>query len=391
MIPLYLLVLCSHTDEDPNSGRYTSYINSDKFPSLSDVNEKIVFYGSSTIRLWQTESRNSQDTGDVGDYMADNSLQSAFRNHDTVNYGMGGGVATDGLYYKNILFDNKTPLAIVWYFGENDIVWNKPYSISKPKAATRQFIDYIKSESPNTRIILLGPKASISRSNYDNEMQQLTNDYIDLANEYSNVFALDLFTAMKNEDSTLNMFFQFNSGSVDNLHGNHEYYRLIRELIEPLLPSPSQIWSTPGTSTNINACSTDTDRMGFCRIGCGASATGNGNFDEKSSSGMTEVACRQAIVDNNNYVAYEWNDITTDDAYGRCEAWKEPLDTDSSTDDGDPSWYRHGVCRMLTRSGLHSPSPNSPPYSSIDVSMVIGIVVGCVVLLLVVMICKMYS
>ena len=62
----------------------------------------IVFYGSSSFRLW-------------------NNLNEDFKSYNVLNYGFGGAFIEDCIRYFDRLFSNINPIAFVLYIGGNDL------------------------------------------------------------------------------------------------------------------------------------------------------------------------------------------------------------------------------------------------------------------------------
>ncbi len=74
----------------------------EKVKDLTPATEKIVFYGSSSIRLWTT-------------------LAQDFPHLDTLNLGFGGStLAACAWFFERLVVPN-TPKAIVFYAGDNDL------------------------------------------------------------------------------------------------------------------------------------------------------------------------------------------------------------------------------------------------------------------------------
>ena len=70
-----------------------------------ETNNQLVFYGSSTIRLWER-------------------LSSDFSNFNTINLGFGGALIQDLNKNFNDLFESLNPKYIVTYLGGNDLTLN---------------------------------------------------------------------------------------------------------------------------------------------------------------------------------------------------------------------------------------------------------------------------
>ena len=101
----------------------------------------IVFSGSSSIRLW-----------DVPRY---------FPGSDILNRGFGGSTIADLLYFENRALLNYKPRLVVFYSGENDIVFGR--------SADDVFSDFktlyadLTKVVPNVRLVVIGLKPSPGR------------------------------------------------------------------------------------------------------------------------------------------------------------------------------------------------------------------------------------
>jgi lysophospholipase L1-like esterase len=102
----------------------------------------IVFYGSSSIRLWK-------------------SLQQDFSGYAVLNCGFGGSRLTDCVRYANRLVLPRKPSAIVIYAGDNDLATGAPPE--KVFQSFRQLFAIFRTYSPSIPIAFVSVKPSPAR------------------------------------------------------------------------------------------------------------------------------------------------------------------------------------------------------------------------------------
>src|SRR6202162_1084759 len=105
----------------------------------------VVFYGSSSIRLWK-------------------SLQQDFSGYPVLNCGFGGSRLTDCVKYANRLVIPQRPAAIVIYAGDNDLA-----NGIAPEAAFQSFqqlFRIFRSYSPSMPVAFVSVKPSPARLQY---------------------------------------------------------------------------------------------------------------------------------------------------------------------------------------------------------------------------------
>ena len=102
----------------------------------------VVFTGSSSIRMWN----------DVADYFPD---------YNVINNGFGGSHFSDLLYFYDQLILKPAPKILFIYEGDNDLASNKkPRKILKE---AKELVGKIQQDLPETRVVFISPKPSISR------------------------------------------------------------------------------------------------------------------------------------------------------------------------------------------------------------------------------------
>src|SRR5580704_10002320 len=102
----------------------------------------VVFYGSSSIRLWK-------------------SLQQDFSGYAVLNCGFGGSRLTDCVHYANRLVLPRKPSAIVIYAGDNDLAGGTPPE--KVFQSFQQLFAIFRGYSPSIPIAFVSVKPSPAR------------------------------------------------------------------------------------------------------------------------------------------------------------------------------------------------------------------------------------
>ena len=101
----------------------------------------VVFYGSSTIRLWP--------------------LDKNFPDLKAVNAGFGGSETRDAAHFFSRLVRPLKPAKIVFYEGDNDI--NSGRTPEQVEADLKKFCEKVREELPETKILILAIKPSPAR------------------------------------------------------------------------------------------------------------------------------------------------------------------------------------------------------------------------------------
>ena len=109
-----------------------------------DLIDPIVFYGSSTIRLWKGMKRD-------------------FNGLNVINLGFGGALIKDLSKNFSRLFRKINPSVIVLYLGGNDLTLG--YSAEKIVEKIKNFLELVFKNYPNIKIINMSIKPSFERIN----------------------------------------------------------------------------------------------------------------------------------------------------------------------------------------------------------------------------------
>ncbi len=169
----------------------------------------ILFTGSSSIRLWDTES--------------------SFPNRKTLNRGFGGSQISDVLYYFDRVVLKYEPSVIVFYCGDNDI--------ADQKSPDRVFNDYktfcekVHAALPKTQIVYLPIKPSRARWKLWPLMSQTNQMIHEFSTQKKYLHYCDTVPAMLNSDGTPNNDYLI----ADGLHLNKTGYKIWTELVNKAL------------------------------------------------------------------------------------------------------------------------------------------------------------
>lgn len=174
----------------------------------------VLFYGSSSIRLWKT-------------------LSTDFAGINVVNRGFGGSTAPDALKYLDRLVLPHKPATIVFYEGDNDL--NRGRTPQELLADCKTFATRIHAVLPQTRILFLSIKPSVKRkSQFDRqtEANQLLSTWIAGAKDQRLAY-VDIVTPMLDAAGNVRpeLF------SKDLLHMNADGYQVWTRCITAALKS----------------------------------------------------------------------------------------------------------------------------------------------------------
>lgn len=173
------------------------------------TDDLVVFYGSSTIRLWK-------------------SLQDDFPHTNTLNLGFGGAFISSLSQNFERLFTFEAPKAIVLYMGGNDLSlgWTAEKIIKKIKT----LIAIIHSKFPSASIINLSIKPSIERSDQIEKIIQINKAIILFAEKTDFLIHVNIFDdLLKDGKANPNYFLR------DGLHLNGDGYKILKKHIKNYL------------------------------------------------------------------------------------------------------------------------------------------------------------
>ncbi len=178
-----------------------------KYDSIWDSNkETTVFTGSSSIRLWKK-------------------LDSIFPNHQIINTGFGASLSGDLVYFTDKLILNYNPSKVFIYEGDNDIAYDKT-----PKEVVKNIefiIQKIKNKNPNTYVVLISAKPSISRWHFRKKYKQLNRKLYKLTKKDPLLHYVDVWKPMLNGRKLNTSLF-----GADGLHMNKNGYNIWYSVIK---------------------------------------------------------------------------------------------------------------------------------------------------------------
>lgn len=171
---------------------------------------RVVFTGSSSIVRWQD-------------------LETQFPQHDVKNLGFGGSQFSDLIHFYDELIKDQRPDLLFIYEGDNDIASDKT-----PEAVFEQakgLIARIRSDLPQTRIVLIAPKPCLANWAKRDNYRKLNALLADLCESQDNLEFADVWSAMVDDEGTV---FQ-DIFVADGDHMNGKGYAIWTKVISPFL------------------------------------------------------------------------------------------------------------------------------------------------------------
>lgn len=196
---LLLTIQISHAQ---NPQRFQKEVDSIVAHNVSvDRANLILFTGSSSIRMWAE-------------------LKEAFPNHNVVNLGFGGSEMADLLYYTDKIILQFKPNQVFIYEGDNDI--SKGRTTDEILASADAVLDRIQQDLPQTEVIFISPKPSVSRWHLKEKYEAFNKSLRAWTRKKKNVKYADVWTPMlkKNGEVRDDLFIG------DKLHMNEKGYAI---------------------------------------------------------------------------------------------------------------------------------------------------------------------
>ncbi len=168
-------------------------------------NDLIVFYGSSSIRLWD--------------------LQQDFPSLNTLNLGFGGAFIHSLLNNFENLFEGLQPKAIVLYLGGNDLTLG--LSASEIVAQIRVFVQRIHQKFPSITIFNVSLKPSFERQELLEVIQQINQGMLELSMQLSYLQQIKFYEFLidQNQQIRTELLLQ------DGLHLNSLGYQILKKQV----------------------------------------------------------------------------------------------------------------------------------------------------------------
>ena len=170
----------------------------------------ILFVGSSSIRGWR-------------------SLPQDYPDRKILNRGFGGSEFKDANHYFNRIISKYKPSQVVIYEGDNDIASGK--SPEQVFNSFLEFVDKMEKGLPNTQLVILSIKPSISRWEKFPDMQAVNQRMREYASEKKWITFVNVATPMldENGEPKAELFLG------DGIHMKEKGYEIWREVLEPYL------------------------------------------------------------------------------------------------------------------------------------------------------------
>ena len=166
----------------------------------------IIFYGSSTIRLWK-------------------SLNEDFKDVDVINLGFGGAYIDSLSKNFNLLINFLNPKAIVIYLGGNDL--NLSLSPEEVIFKIKKFVEKINKKYPNTNIGYITIKPSVERKNKLSDIKKINKGVKLIANDFPNLVYIDVYNKLLVKGKVTSKFLL-----QDGLHLNKEGYKVLTRAVK---------------------------------------------------------------------------------------------------------------------------------------------------------------
>ena len=170
----------------------------------------ILFTGSSSIAMWK-------------------GLEEAFPEHAVLNRGFGGSEFSDLLYYTDRIVYPYQPSKIFIYEGDNDLAAGE--SLESIMSEAKRLREEIRRELPNTSVIFIAAKPSLSRWHLKEKYEALNKALKEYAEETEKTEFADVWTAMMGSDGKVreDLFLE------DDLHMNEKGYEIWKKVLLPYL------------------------------------------------------------------------------------------------------------------------------------------------------------
>lgn len=178
--------------------------------SLVQKKDLILFTGSSSVRLWKT-------------------LNVDFLDYNILNRGFGGSTTTDLQHYIDTLIVPYKPVKVFIYEGDNDIGAGK--APDDVMADAIKLTRSIKDKLPDTQILFISPKPSLSRWHLKSQYELYNAKLKSWAGTQKSVSFIDVWTPMLHANGLV----RSDLFVADGLHMNETGYEIWKQVIAPYL------------------------------------------------------------------------------------------------------------------------------------------------------------
>lgn len=214
IIFLPLLITCQYTprSELPDPLRFAGEIEQIKKKTFNKDKDRIVFTGSSSIRMWQD-------------------ILAHYPEYQIINSGFGGAEMSDLLYHLEHAVLKFAPAKVFIYGGDNDVGSGRPVSLIMEQAV--KIAEIIESKFPDCQIIFISAKPSIVRWHLHPTYEKLNQELELLASKNGNIRYVNIWEAMLNDRGVVNPSLFI----ADGLHMNQVGYDIWSQAIRPYVES----------------------------------------------------------------------------------------------------------------------------------------------------------
>lgn len=181
-----------------------------KITNLPPAANRTAFYGSSSIRLWQT-------------------LATDFEDINALNLGFGGSTMAACTWFFERLLPPAQPASVVFYAGDNDLGDGR-----HPEEVYLffcEFVERMQQHLPGVPVTFLAIKTSLARWNIRAQIQRTNQLIAAETNRRANCQFIDMMTPLLGGDGTPQRAY-FES---DGLHLSPAGYAVWREALKPHL------------------------------------------------------------------------------------------------------------------------------------------------------------
>jgi lysophospholipase L1-like esterase len=207
---LSLFIAWGHAQSVPVRNPFEPEIEALQAKLVDPPPRPIVFYGSSSIRLWKTLSQ------DLPDYAV-------------LNCGFGGSRLTDCLYFAPRVVTPLKPSAVIIYAGDNDLATGAaPEQVFD---AFRQLFFALRTTSPELPIAFVSVKPCPARFKYIHSIERFNQLVDDFLGTQSNADYIDIFSDLLGPDHQpiVSLF------RSDQIHLSQAGYQILRRDISEYL------------------------------------------------------------------------------------------------------------------------------------------------------------
>ena len=180
-----------------------------KIEQKENKKDLVVFYGSSTLRLWENMALD-------------------FPDWNTLNLGFGGAFIHSMEHYFEVLFEGLKPKSIILYLGGNDLTLG--YSAQKIGAAIADLVKKIHYKFPKANIYSIAIKPSIERAEQLKKICSINSLVQNLSTSFSYFQQIEFYEHLIEKKEIKKEYLL-----QDGLHLNSKGYELLSSLVRKKL------------------------------------------------------------------------------------------------------------------------------------------------------------